>query len=106
MLKPVNWHKIVSRQIGLSVLIILQGIPTALALPPAEDIPEEVLRTEMITEGRSPVDGQPLSPAEYALLEEQLAQGLYSPALNPKIRHLIFLLRIRKVIRTIIPFYP
>lgn len=91
---------------GLSFLITLQGMSTALALPPPEDLPEEVLRTEIITEGRSPINGQPLSAAEYALLEEQLAQGLYAPAINPTIRHLLFLVRIRKIVKTIIPFYP
>lgn len=90
--------------ISLSFLLALQGISTALALPPPEDIPEEVLRTEIIIEGRSPLDGQPLSAAEYALLEDQLGQSPYAPALNPKIRHLIFLVRIRKIIKTFVPF--
>lgn len=83
-----------------------QSVSSVLALPPADDIPEEVLRTEIITEGRSPIDGQPLSAAEYALLEEQLAQSPYAPEINPKIRHLIFLLRVRKVIKTFVPFLP
>lgn len=102
----MNCHKIVRRQICLSFLLILSDVPTALALPPAEDIPEEVLRTEIILEGRSPLNGQPLSAAEYALSEEQLATSRYPPALNPKIRHLIFLVRIRKIIKTFVPFFP
>lgn len=102
----MNCHKIVRRQICLSFFLILSDLPTALALPPAEDVPEEVLRTEIILEGRSPVNGQPLSAAEYALLEEQLAQSPYAPALNPKIRHLIFLVRIRKILKTVVPFFP
>ncbi len=43
----------------------LSPIPV-LALPPAEDLPEEYLRAQIILEGRSPLDGQVLSAAEYA----------------------------------------
>jgi hypothetical protein len=102
----VNLKKIVVRQICLSFVLSLQGISTAVALPPAEDVPEEILRTEIITEGRSPLDGQPLSAAEYALLEERLGESLYAPEIDPKIRHLIFLVRIRKIVKTFIPFFP
>lgn len=79
----------------------------AIALPPPEDIPEEVLRTEIITEARSPIDGEPLTAAEYAELEERLQQEpeLYSN-ISPELRHLIFLLQVRRTIRTFIPFFP
>ncbi len=56
----------------------------ALALPSPEDIPEEVLRAEIITSARSPLDNQPLTAAEYALLEEQLATSIYPPKLIPR----------------------
>ncbi|PSF34596.1 hypothetical protein C7H19_18580 [Aphanothece hegewaldii CCALA 016] len=102
----MNWNKTQIKQICLSFILILSEVPTALALPPAEDLPEEVLRTEIILEGRSPINGQPLSPAEYALLEEQLATSIYPPQINSQIRHLIFLVRIRKVIKTVVPFFP
>jgi hypothetical protein len=75
-----------------------------LALPPPEDIPEEILRTEIILEARSPVDGQPLSAAEYAQLQAQLAQSPYPQQLNSEIRQLIFLLEIRKLFKTVTPF--
>ncbi|PLZ22593.1 hypothetical protein CBP28_20550, partial [Fischerella thermalis WC559] len=45
------------------------------ALPPAEDIPEEILRTEIILAARSPIDGKPLSAADYAQLQAQLQQA-------------------------------
>lgn len=77
----------------------------ALALPPAEDLPEEILRTEIILEGRSPIDGKPLSAAEYENLQGQLAQTRFSPEIDPDIQQLIFLLQIRKFVKTIIPFY-
>ncbi len=76
-----------------------------LALPPIEEVPEEVLRTEIILEGRSPIDGKPLSANEYEELQAQLAQSRFSPQIDPEIRQLIFLLQIRKLIKTIIPFY-
>ncbi len=75
------------------------------ALPPPGDIPEEILRTEIILEGRSPVDGKPLSAAEYAELQARLAQSAFPPEIAPNLRELIFLLQLRKFIKTIIPFY-
>ena len=75
-----------------------------MALPPPEDIPEEILRTEIITEGRSPIDNKPLTAAEYAELEAELAQREFSPEIDPKLQELIFLLRIRKLINDINPF--
>ena len=75
------------------------------ALPPTEDVPEEILRTEIILEGRSPVDGKPLSAAEYEELKAQLAQASFEPQLAPNIQQIIFLLQIRKFVKTIIPFY-
>lgn len=75
------------------------------ALPTPEDIPEEILRTEIILEGRSPVDGKPMSAEEYAELQGQLAQTAFSPEINSDIQQIIFLLQIRKFIKTIIPFY-
>lgn len=76
-------------------------------LPPPDDIPEEVLRTEIITEARSPIDGKPLTASEYAELEAELQQNpRLVNTIDPRIRNLIFLLRVRHTIRTIIPFFP
>ncbi|MFN6561352.1 MAG: hypothetical protein RMY28_016375 [Nostoc sp. ChiSLP01] len=74
-----------------------------IALPPPEDIPEEILRTQIIIEGRSPIDGRFLTAAEYAQLEVQLQQAP-PPKLDPKIRDRIFLLRIRKTLLQFFPF--
>jgi len=76
-----------------------------LALPPPEDIPEEILRTEIILEGRSPVDGKLLSAREYEELQTDLAQRATSPKINSDFQQIIFLLQIRKLIKTIVPFY-
>jgi hypothetical protein len=74
------------------------------ALPPPEDTPEEILRREIITEGRSPLDNQPLSASEYAQLKAELAESKYPPQLSAKIRHAVFLLQLLKLVRTINPF--
>ncbi|NET62176.1 MAG: hypothetical protein F6K47_40530 [Symploca sp. SIO2E6] len=87
--------------LGLTLLVA----KPAVGLPPPEDVPEEILRTEIITEARSPIDGQPLTAAEYAQLQAELAQNPVSPDVSPQIERLIFLLRLRQMLRTIIPFY-
>jgi hypothetical protein len=82
------------------------GAVHAQTLPPAADIPEEVLLTEVITEARSPIDGQPLTAAEYAELQAQLriaaedAPGRISPRLQTNVS----LLRVRKLLKTLLPF--
>ncbi|MBC6476614.1 MAG: glutathione S-transferase [Hormoscilla sp. GM7CHS1pb] len=87
----------------LALLWTICTLSPARALPPPSDVPEEILRTEILTEARSPVDGQPLTAAEYALLQGRL-QSEPSPKIDPQIEELIFLLRIRRAIRTIIAF--
>jgi hypothetical protein len=80
------------------------AIAPAFALPPPSDLPEEVQRTEIITEARSPVDGKPLSAAEYAELEAHLQESPYPPEVSQKYRNLITLLRLRRAIRSVFPF--
>jgi len=77
----------------------------ALALPPPDDQPEEVLRTEIILEARSPIDGKLVTAAEYAELQAKMeAQNEEIGIVSPQIRRLVGLLRLRKVLRTIFPF--
>lgn len=83
--------------------LIFVGIRPALCLPPPDDIPEEVLRTQIITEARSPIDGKPLTAAEYAQLQAHIAEDSTPPQLNPKLQQLIFLLRLRHLLRRVIP---
>ncbi|AFY55800.1 hypothetical protein Riv7116_3338 [Rivularia sp. PCC 7116] len=75
-----------------------------IALPPKEDIPEEILRTEIILEARSPIDGKLLSAAEYAQLQAQLKTRPYPPKLSPKVRETVFFLRLLKILKTLFPF--
>ena len=94
------------RNTALAIFLLgcLQPLP-CMALPPAEDIPEEVLRTEIILEGRSPIDGKPLSAREYEQLQAELKESAADPEIDADIQQLIFLLQIRKLFKTIIPFY-
>jgi hypothetical protein len=92
---------------GWAIATTLLGpVPSAThALPPPSDVPEEVLRNEIILEARSPLTGEPLTPAEYAELQATL-RDRSSPLLASEIRELIFLLQLRRVFRPIIPFLP
>lgn len=101
-LSKLSWSAGVAIVMGLLPV----SIQSALALPPPEDTPEEILRTEIILEARSPVDGKPLTAAEYAELQAQLQTRPAPPQLNPKVGNLIFLLRLRKAILTVLPFLP
>ena len=70
----------------------------------AEEIPEEILRTEIITGARSPLTGEPLSAAEYAQLQAELADSAGEPLVSEDLRYLIFLLQVRRAVKPIIPF--
>ncbi|OKH26114.1 hypothetical protein NIES593_03295 [Hydrococcus rivularis NIES-593] len=98
------YRKLLSFGIGVSLGLASTGMQASVALPPPEDIPEEVLRTEIIIEARSPLDGQPLSATEYAQLEAQIAKSSYPPQLSSQIQQLIFLLNIRKFFTILFPF--
>lgn len=102
-LVSVTFSPVTALLLGTSI-VIASAMPT-LSLPPPEDLPEEVLRTEIITEARSPVDGEWLTAAEYAELEAELQRNpeLYN-SISPQIRHTIFLLQIRRAVRSIAPF--
>lgn len=91
------------RVIPISLTLPMIIMEVAVALPPPEDIPEEVLRTEIVTEGRSAIDGKPVTAAEYAEIQEKLSQSPYPPQIDSKLRNLIFLLKIRKMLKTFVP---
>lgn len=90
------------RLLSLVLGITVMAAKSAVGLPPPEDRPEEVLRTEIITDARSPIDGKPLTAAEYAQLKAQLEERAAPPRItNSKLQRLIFLLRLRRIIRSI-----
>ncbi len=70
----------------------------------AEEIPEEILRTEIITEARSPLTGEVMSAADYAQLQAELADSAGTPLVSEDLRYLIFLLEFRRAVKPIIPF--
>jgi hypothetical protein len=103
--------KIAAQLAGISYLTIAGwsiSISCAHAsnLPPITDIPEEVLRAEIITEARSPIDGKPLSAAEFAELvvtverQNDLANAT-SATKNPEIRNILFLIRLRGFLKSV-----
>lgn len=100
------FFKLMSAGVGIIMGLMPVDVQSAASLPPPEDTPEEVLRTEIIIEARSPVDGKPLTAAEYAELQAQLQTRPGTPELAPKIQEQIFLLRLRGAIRSILPFLP
>ncbi len=81
-----------------------------LSIPSAqEDIPEEVLRAEIYTDARSPIDGKQLTAAEYTELMEKLRSLDSIPPedfVSPKVREVIGLLKLRKFLKQFIPFIP
>jgi len=88
-----------------SILVVLVGHSgkAVMALPPQEDIPEEILRTEIILTARSPINGKLLTAAEYAELQARIEISP-PPRLNSSIRDQIFLLQLRKALLQIFPF--
>lgn len=88
---------------GTATIVALFPL-AGVALPPPEDIPEEVLRAEINLEARSPIDGKPMTPAEYAELEAKLhEENDAQPAISRNVKHLLFLLRLRKAIQDVNP---
>jgi hypothetical protein len=95
-----------SAQIALSTIACWQIIAPARAVPPDNDIPEEVLRAEIITEARSPIDGKALSAVEFAELvvntRLQIDRDNAATAANsPKLKETLFLLRLRGFLRSV-----
>jgi hypothetical protein len=72
----------------------------------AEDIPEEVLRAEIITEARSPIDGKPLSAIDFAELVVQVEQkterdDAAASIQNSSVKNLLFLIRLRGFLKSV-----
>lgn len=88
---------------AIAFFSLLNGLGTASALPPPEDLPEEILRVEIVTEARSPLNGEPLSADEYAQLRDRLAERGFPPDVAPNLRQLIFMLELRRFINTFSP---
>ncbi len=71
------------------------------------DLPEEVLRSEILLDGRSPFDGKRVTATEYAELQQEIEQAnAVEPQIAPKIRRLVGMLKFRKLIKRILPIVP
>lgn len=93
--------------IAFSLLLMQSYAGVALALPPAVDTPEEVLRTEIILDARSPIDGQPMTPVDYAILQNQLNMPIEPPIeLSDKLVNTVKLLKLRRFVKKYLPFIP
>ncbi len=99
-------HQLLILGVGTSLFVGLNLFSSTASQLRAIETPEEVLRTEIITEARSPIDGKALNAAEYAELQAQLQTRPNPPKLSPKVRETVFLLRLRQLIRTFAPFLP
>jgi hypothetical protein len=107
-----NRGRYLRKWVKLSFLSLITGIVVwlssywgnmVIALPPPQDTPEEILRTEIIIDARSPIDGKPLNAAEYAQVQEQLKISP-PPTIDSKLRQTLFLIRIRNALLQLFPF--
>ena len=74
-------------------------------LPAAQvSLSNQTIDSSLPAQASSPAVGEPA--AEYAQLMEQLEDGSGPPEVSPQLRETVFLLRFRKLIRTLIPFAP
>jgi hypothetical protein len=79
---------------------------TANNLPLDADIPEEVLRAEIITEARSPINGKALSASDFAELVVKTKQQLdrddaIAATTNSKFKEALLLLRLRGFLKSV-----
>ncbi len=86
------------------VLLAFLPYPPSWALPPASEIPEEVLRAQPDLQARSPVDNQALTAGEALELQAALVARPETGSVSPEVEQLIFLLKLRKGVRELFPF--
>jgi hypothetical protein len=95
-------------RVGFYIIVACQIISPVNAggLPPDTDIPEEVLRAEIITEARSPIDGKALSATDFAELIVKTKQQLerenaIAATSGSKLKETLLLLRLRGILRSV-----
>lgn len=98
----------VGMAVGLGLLLPVEWVGgVALALPPVTEQPEEVLRAKIILDARSPIDGKPMTPTEYAELQNQLNAPLeYQTELSSNLVKTVRMLKLRKFVKKYFPFIP
>jgi hypothetical protein len=72
-----------------------------------EEVPEEVLQIQVGLEANSPLTGQAQVVDAYAQAQQQLRVGAteVSPRLSPSVYRAVELLRLRKVLKSLLPFF-
>ncbi len=94
---------VVASLVAIGCLGVGQQDP-AEALPPADDIPEEILRAQPSLQSRSPRSNRALSPSEYGQqLQDDEADRPSQPDIDPELQHLLFLLKLRQALRPLLP---
>jgi hypothetical protein len=94
-------------KVAIALLLWLGMAMPGMAVPPETEVPEEVLRGELTVGARSPFDGAPLTAREYAELQVEIERSNQVEAVAPeKLKKLVGLLRLRKFIKTVLPFVP
>jgi hypothetical protein len=94
-------------KVAIALLLWLGTAMPGMALPPETEVPEEVLRGEVTVGARSPIDGAPLTAREYAEFQVEIERSNEVEAVAPeKLKNLVGLLRLRKFIKTVLPFVP
>jgi hypothetical protein len=98
---------VISTMLMLGAPLLVPPLAPTLASAPVSEIPEEVLQTEVITSARSPIDNQPLTATQYAELKTEIDRAnQVPPKLSSKLRNTVALLKLRKFIKTVLPFIP
>ena len=94
----------------LGTTIALMPLPAKATAEPSvmsEDVPEEVLRSEILLDGRSSFTGERLSATEYAEMQSEIERtNAVEPPVAPKLRTLVGLIQLRKFIKTVLPIVP
>jgi hypothetical protein len=96
----IHPNRLAALMVGLGVGIT----PAAMALPPPTDVPEEVLRAEVIIEARDRL-GQSIGPGAYAQLQQTIdRRNQDNPQISEDLQSLLLQLRLLSVIKSVIPF--
>jgi hypothetical protein len=102
--KPFNRLTQRRRLAPLTLLAMGWMTPAALALPLPNDVPEEVLRVEIIVDARDR-SGQPIGPGAYAQLQQTIdRRNQDNPQISEDLQSLLLQLRLLSVIKSVIPF--
>lgn len=105
---PTPWDIARCRPLlGAAILTTALITPcAAIALPPPEDLPEEVLRVEMLVESRDGM-GQPIDAGTYAQIQQAVnRRNQDNPQVAEELQSLLLQLRLLNLIKSLVPFRP